>query len=127
MTPINYVLLLQKWSLISFGVSLGALLILLNTVSPYSNPSAIWIFLCTAWVIGSSSFLLGVSFWVFKIQKKLLTVAEINSLVYNSLVSSSILVYILVLIQTDKFNLIWAIGITFFYSIYQIWLNLKEK
>jgi hypothetical protein len=76
--------------------------------------------------LGASSFWLGSSFWIFKIKKKILTVSEINSLIYNSLVSSSLLVYILVLIQTDKFNLVWAIGLTIFYSLYQIWLNLKQ-
>lgn len=121
-TVIDYTLGLQRILLILSGVSFVVILGIFVYLDPYQNSLYIWLFLASFFLFLTSSLTLLSFFWFFTIKKMILTIREVNRLVYQSGVSSGVLILLMVTKQVGQFNIWTALLVIFGYTCYQLWI-----
>jgi hypothetical protein len=126
MNPINYVKILRLWlagGMIVSGAGLGALLIF---VDPTINLLNVFGFLIVMMVFTTSIISLGGLWWFFDENRRLLTLNQINSIIYQSLFTSSIVILLLVMSQTNVLNLFTTLLVAGVYVLYQLWAQSQS-
>lgn len=104
MQPIQYTLNLQRIFLLLMALSIFGLVNLLLLVNPYSEAWAVWLLWALVWIILSGIQLFGFFWWYFFVKSQILTIVQVNTLLYQSLVGGMFGVLLLVLIQTEQLN-----------------------
>lgn len=126
MNPVTYTLNLQRICIAFASSGFCVICFILATVNPYNSTVPdffIWLFLTLLILVLSSTFTLLVSWWVFSIQKQVLDIPEVNQIVYQSIVTSGMLVLVLVMFQTNQLS-IWSTAfVTITYILYEVWIN----
>ena len=121
-TVIHYTLGLQRILLIMCGLSFVSILAVLVYLDPYQNSLYIWAFLVLLFIFLSTCFSLSSFLWFFTIKRIILTIREVNRLVYQSSVSSGVLILLMVMKQVNQFSL-WTVGFVLLgYACYQLWI-----
>ncbi|NJL97226.1 hypothetical protein HC864_05495 [Candidatus Gracilibacteria bacterium] len=127
MTPIEYASLIKKWFWMQFSISLVAFFGIIFLLNPYDSNLYIWAFLISfVFVLFSALLLVALSFFQNQ-QSRILTISQINQLVYQSIISSVTFALILVLVQTNTFNIISMGVVLFCYVLYQLWANSQDN
>ena len=104
------------------GLSFVSILAVLVYLDPYQNSLYIWAFLVLLFIFLSTCFSLSSFLWFFTIKKIILTIREVNRLVYQSSVSSGVLILLMVMKQVNQFSL-WTVGFVLLgYACYQLWI-----
>jgi high-affinity Fe2+/Pb2+ permease len=126
MNPINYVKILRLWlvgGMIVSGIGLGAMLLF---VDPTINLLNVFGFLIVMMVFITSIISLGGLWWFFDENRRLLTLNQINSIIYQSLFTSSIVILLLVMSQTNVLNLFTTLLVAGVYVLYQLWAQSQS-
>jgi hypothetical protein len=127
MDPIEYTLSLQRFLIVTTGVSFISLVLVLVWIDPTTNPTLylpaflVLIFVFLACIMTLMSF-----WWVFSIQRKVLIIPEVNKIVYQAIMSSAVVVFFLVLSQTGELNALTSSAIILSYLLYQVWLRSEK-
>jgi hypothetical protein len=121
MNPIQYVKML-RWYLCGgvgvSGIGLGSMLIF---VDPTINSLYIIGFLLLLMIFFTSLIGLFGMWWLFDEKRRLLTIAQINWIIYQSLFSSTIVILLLVMSQTNMLNIFTSFLVGGGYVLYQLW------
>jgi hypothetical protein len=120
--PIVYTIYIQRFVLITTAVSFLALASIVSLLDPF-NQVNFWLFLFVLLVFLACVFCLISFWWVFSIQKKILTTIEVHSLLYHSSALSLVVVSILVFQVTGNLNSLILLGHLVSYLLYRIWLG----
>ncbi len=121
-TVIHYTLGLQRILLIMCGLSFVSILGVVVYLDPYQSSLYVWAFLVLFFVFLSTCLSLSSFLWFFTIKKIILTIREVNRLVYQSSVSSGVLILLMVMKQVNQFSL-WTVGFVLLgYACYQLWI-----
>jgi hypothetical protein len=123
MNPIQYVKTLRIWLFISMVLStLGGVAMVLS-LDPTINNLYIFGFLALL-LIFLTSFVgvLGL-WWFFDERRRLLTISQINQIIYQSLITSCVAVCVLVMNQTNQLNIVSGSIVLGCYFLYQLWAN----
>ncbi len=126
MNPIAYVSLLRKYLMGTGLISFVGIVLLILLVDPTINNLYIVGFLICVMAFLTSFLSLGGLWWFFDERNRLLPLTHINQILYQSLFSSSIVVLMLVLSQTNQLNIITTTLVLFVYLLYQFWINSKS-
>jgi hypothetical protein len=125
MNPVQYTLNVQRTLLIatSLGfIGISAILVFLN---PYENEQYVWLLLGVLSIFLASLLSLLSFWWFFSIQKRILTIIQVNQLVYQSIITSGVLVLLLVMQQTRQLNIWSGVLVFIVYFFYELWINLE--
>jgi hypothetical protein len=126
MDQVEYALNVQRISLLSAGAGFLILASIVGLLDPYSNDYYIYLFLSVLFLFLTSLIILLIFGWVSLIKKTVLNIFEINQVVYQSLISSTVIVFVIALNQTNQLN-IWTLTLTMAsYIIYWIWAHSKS-
>jgi hypothetical protein len=123
MNPVVYTLNLQRFLFLVCGISFISLSAVLVFLDPYQNGWFIWVFLAAFGIFLSSVISLLVFWWFFTVKKEILTIIQVNSLVYQSMISSGVVVLLLVMQQTNFLTLWTGILVFSVYFLYLVWNN----
>jgi hypothetical protein len=123
MNPIDYTLTLQRILAILTGVSFFSIISILVFLNPAENFWYIFVFLAFLSVFFTSIITLVSFWWVFSIRKKVLRVSQVNDIVYQSIILSMILIFVLVLNQTEQLNLFTVVSLLTTYFFYHLWIK----
>jgi high-affinity Fe2+/Pb2+ permease len=126
MNPISYVKILRLWlvgGMIVSGIGLGAMLLFVDPTISLLN---IFGFLTVMMVFATSIISLGGLWWFFDENRRLLTLNQINSIIYQSLFTSSIVILLLVMSQTNILNLFTTLLVAGVYVLYQLWAQSQS-
>lgn len=104
MQPIEYTLNVQRFLLILLGFSFLALCGILVLWEPFVQAWAFWLVLFFGTVIASIIQIFLLFWWYFFIRKVILTVIQVNSLIYQSLTLSIFGLYTFLLWHTGNFS-----------------------
>ena len=123
MNSIKYIKNLRRWMI---GVVLliffaGASTVL--TLDPTINYLYIFGFLLILLLFLTSSISVVALWWFFDERRRLLTISQINQIVYQSLITSTVVVCVLVMNQTGQLSLASGILVLGCYLLYQLWAN----
>lgn len=120
--PVQYTLKVQRIILIIASLSFLALAMVVSLLDPFLEAN-IWIFLFLIIIfIGSVINLLNF-WWVFSITKKILTIEEVQKLLYHGFFTSLILTSALVFHITNSLNLTSFLGLLLTYILYKYWMK----
>jgi hypothetical protein len=123
MNPIKYVKKLRIWlgfaTIFSFIVGF----FIVSSLDPYLNNLYIFAFLATMLIFLTCLVSLLGLWWFFDERRKLLRISQINQIIYQSLITSTIAVCTLVLNQTNLLNIVSAMILIGSYLLYQLWSN----
>ena len=127
MNAVEYTLNIQKLFTVLCGLSFVAISAQLVFLDPTVSGLYIWGFLL-AFLIFLTSLISLLSFWwFFSLKKEILSVVQVNHLIYQSLVSSCIPILFIVMNQTGQLNLWSGILVFVAYCIYFLWANSESK
>jgi len=104
MQPIQYTLNLQRIFLLIMAASVFGIVNLILWVDPYREVWAVWLLWLMVGIILSGIQLFGFFWWYFFVRSQILTIVQVNTLLYQSLVGGVFAVLLLVLIQTQQLN-----------------------
>lgn len=120
--PVQCTLKVQRIILIIASLSFLALAMVVSLLDPFLEAN-IWIFLFLIIIfIGSVINLLNF-WWVFSITKKILTIEEVQKLLYHGFFTSLILTSALVFHITNSLNLTSFLGLLLTYILYKYWMK----
>jgi hypothetical protein len=123
MNPIQYVKKMRIWLFSILVISFVSGFSIVFTLDPFINNLYIFAFLLTLLIFLTSLVgLLGL-WWFFDERRKLLTTAQINQILYQSLITSGVVVTVLVLNQTSQLSFVSVTLILGAYLLYQLWAN----
>jgi hypothetical protein len=123
MNPIQYVKKMRIWLFSILVISFVSGFSIVFTLDPFINNLYIFAFLLTLLIFLTS--LVGILglWWFFDERRKLLTTAQINQILYQSLITSVVVVTVLVLNQTSQLSFVSVTLILGAYLLYQLWAN----
>jgi hypothetical protein len=121
MNPISYVKNLRRFLLAGGFVSGIGFMTMLIFVDPTLNSYYIYGFLTVLMVFSTSIISLGGLWWFFDENRRLLTLNQINSIIYQSLFTSSVVILLLVMSQTNVLNIFTTLLVAGVYVLYQLW------
>jgi hypothetical protein len=125
MNPVEYTINLQRFLLLSCGFSFVGLSSLLVFVDPFENKVYIWAFLAVVAVFLTSIVSLLAFWWFFTIRKQILPIYQVNQLVYQSMMTSAVVILLLVMQQTAILNLWTGVLVLVIYILYELWINAE--
>ena len=125
MNPIQYVKKLKIWLISASVTSLVGIFIIVTYLDPLVNNLYIFAFLAILMILIMSSVSLLGLWWFFDERRKLLSIIQINQIIYQSLITSSIAICALVMNQTNQLNFTSASILVIGYFLYQLWANSK--
>jgi hypothetical protein len=125
MNPIQYVKNLRIWLLFIMITSFVGAAAMIFMLDPTINNLYIFAFLLILLVFLTSFVgILGL-WWFFDERRRLLTISQINQIIYQSLITSSVTVCILVMSQTNQLTVVSATIVLGCYILYQLWASSK--
>jgi hypothetical protein len=104
MQPIEYTLNLQRLLLVLLGFSFLLLSGILVFFDPFSQFWSFWVVLFLVTIIMAIVQIFLLFWWYFFIRKVILSLVQVNSLVYQSLTISTFTTYLFLLWHTGGFN-----------------------
>lgn len=126
MDQVEYALNVQRLSLLGAGGGFLILAAIVGLLDPYSNQYYIFGFLGVIFFFLTSLIILLIFGWVSVIKREVLSIFEVNQVVYQSLISSCVIVFIIALNQTAQLNA-WTLILTISsYLIYWIWSHSRS-
>ncbi len=127
MNPIEYKNLIKKWFWFQLLISIAMFVVIVVLLNPNANQLYIWAFMIDS-VVVIFSILAIISLTFFEKKKdRTLTIANTNQIIYQSLISSSVIITIMVLGQTNNLNILSFGLVIFCYVLYQIWINSEDS
>jgi hypothetical protein len=123
MNPVEYTLLTQRLFAILTGLSFVGLSAILVFLDPYQNSLYIWAFLAVFLIFLTGIITLLAFVWFFTIRKEILSITQVNQVIYQSLISSAVVVFAVVMNQTQQLNIWTAILLIVCYLFYFLWAN----
>jgi len=123
MNPVEYTLNLQRVLVILGALGFVSLSLILVFLDPNQNSLYIWVFLSILLIFSTSLISLLAFWWFFSVRKEILSVNQVNNLVYQSLITGAIVVLLIVMNQTKQLNIWTAILVIITYIFYQLWIN----
>jgi hypothetical protein len=123
MNPIRYVKKLRIWLISTLLLSMVGGFFIITLLDPSLNNLYIFAFLSTLMVFLTCLVSILGLWWFFDERRRLLNISQINQIVYQSLITSSIVVCALVMNQTNQLNLISVMILIGGYLLYQLWSN----
>jgi len=127
MNQVEYTLLIQKIFLIAAGASFLGICSVLVFLDPYDNSLYVWGFLILFYILLMSLISLLVFWWYFGLKKEILSINQVNSILYQSSVSAIVAVTMIVLNQTNQLNPVSVGIVVVIYIVYWLWFTSKEK
>ena len=127
MNQIDYTLIVRRWSLAIFLLGLGIFGYILFFLDPTTSSAFVWALLFSLAVTLAAGINLGAIWFFFHSQKKILSIAQTNNLLYQSVITSATVTLILVLQVTGFFNTFSMLLVAFCYGFYQIYANSGRK
>ena len=123
MNSIKYIKNLRRWMIgvVLFSFFAGVSTVL--TLDPTINYLYIFGFLLILLLFLTSSISVVALWWFFDERRRLLTISQINQIVYQSLITSTVVVCVLVMNQTGQLSLASGILVLGCYLLYQLWAN----
>jgi hypothetical protein len=125
MDPVEYTLNLQRLFVILAGLSFAGGSAMLVFLDPKVNSLYVWGFLGLCLIFLTSLISLLAFWWFFSIRKEILTIVQVNQVVYQSLISASVLVLLLVMQQTGQLNFWSGCLVLIVYMFYELWVNAE--
>lgn len=125
MNPIQYVKRLRIWLVSILIVSLVGSFAIVTYLDPLINNLYIFAFLSILMVFLMSAVSLLGLWWFFDERRKLLSISQINQIIYQSLIVSAIAICVLVMNQTNQLNFTSATILFISYFLYQLWANSR--
>lgn len=125
MNPIQYVKRLRIWLVSILIVSLVGSFAIVTYLDPFINNLYIFAFLSILMVFFMSAVSLLGLWWFFDERRKLLSISQINQIIYQSLIVSAIAICVLVMNQTNQLNFTSATILLISYFLYQLWANSR--
>ncbi len=123
MNTVEYTLAIQKLFAVLAGLSFVAISAILVFLDPTINNLYVWGLLLSALIFLTSFLSLFAFWWFFSVKKEILSIVQVNHLIYQSLVSSCIPILLIVMNQTGQLNF-WSVVLVFVaYIIYFLWAN----
>lgn len=123
MNPVEYTLNLQRVLVILASLGFVSLSLILVFLDPNQNSLYIWIFLTILLIFSTSVISLIAFWWFFSVKKEILSVVQVNNLIYQSLITGGVLILLLVMNQTKLLNIWTALLVLVTYIFYQLWIN----
>jgi hypothetical protein len=123
MNPIRYVKKLRIWLISTLLLSMVGGFFIITLLDPSLNNLYVFAFLSTLMVFLTCLVSILGLWWFFDERRRLLSISQINQIVYQSLITSSIVVCALVMNQTNQLNLISVMILIGGYLLYQLWSN----
>lgn len=123
MNPVEYTLNLQRLFVILAGLSFAGVASMLVFLNPNDNSLYVWGVLILGLVLLTSFISLMAFWWFFSVRKEILSIPEVNQIVYQSLVSGAALILLLVMQQTGQLNFWSGMLILAVYAFYEVWAN----
>ena len=123
MQPIEYTLSLQRILLIVLAISFLGICSLVAFFDPFSQFFAFWLFLINFVLVLGIIQIFAFFWWYFYIKKVILTVPQVNILVYQSFTLSILLTYLSVLNYTQSLNNFSLALVVFVASLYLFFLR----
>ncbi|MBC7472100.1 MAG: hypothetical protein H7196_02455 [candidate division SR1 bacterium] len=125
MNPIQYVKRLRIWLASILIVSLVGGFSIVTYLDPLINNLYIFAFLSTLMIFLMSFISLLGLWWFFDERRKLLSISQINQIIYQSLITSAVTICALVMNQTNQLNFTSITILFISYFLYQLWANSK--
>jgi hypothetical protein len=123
MNPIQYVKRMRIWLLSILVISFITGSSIVISLDPFINNLYIFAFLLTLFVFLTCLVGLLALWWFFDERRKLLTTTQINQILYQSLITSGVVVTVLVLNQTSQLSFVSITLVLGAYLLYQLWAN----
>jgi hypothetical protein len=120
--PIQFTLKVQRIVVIMASLSFLGLTLVFSFLDPFIEAN-MWIFLFLLICFLGSLFSLLNFWWVFSIIKKILTIDEVQKLLYHSFFLSLCSVSGLVFYITNNFNATSLSGLLVIYILYRYWVK----
>ncbi len=115
--------MLQRILFLLFGASFVGLACVLVFLNPFQSGLYIILFLLGSVLFLFSAANLLIFWWIYSIKKVILTIVQVNRIVYQGLISSLVAIFYLIMYQTGALN-IWSGAIVFIvYFLYELWIN----
>ena len=127
MNQIDYTLTVRRWSLGVAALGLGLFGYILFFLDPNDSRTYVWAFLLALAITLAALINLAAIWFFFHSQKKILSVAQTNGILYQSLITSGTLTLILVLQVTGFFNILSMLLIAVCYGLYQVYANTNQN
>lgn len=121
MKVLDYILTVQKITLVGSFVSIIGVMLLLFTVNPMNSLWWIGLFLFLLLIFLSSFFILMSFFWSFTIQKVMLGEKQVDFLIARSVLTSLLVIFYLITLLTNSNNLYINIFLLVFFISYLIY------
>jgi uncharacterized membrane protein YvlD (DUF360 family) len=127
MNQIDYTQLVRTWCLACTAVSAVAFVYSLFYLDPYVNNVYVWAFLIAFGVmIAAFGSWCAISYF-YILEKKILSIGQVNNLLYQSTVSAATIIMVLTMQVTGILN-IFTLGVVILcYSLYQIYINANSQ
>ena len=127
MNQIDYTLVVRRWSLVALLVGLAGFGYILFFLDPAGSQAYTWAFLLALALTLAAGINL-VAIWLFFYsQKKILSIAQTNNLLYQSVITSATLTLVLVLQVTGFFNVFSMLVVAISYALYQVYANTGQE
>jgi len=120
--PIDYTLKVQRIIFILASLSFFGLTFIVSFLDPFLDAN-FWLFIFVCITFLSCLFSLLFFWWVFSIEKKILTILEIQKLLYHGFFLSLVTVTLLVFYITNTLNSTSFLGILVSYILYRNWIK----
>ena len=127
MNQIDYTLIIRRWSLVVCLLGLGIFGYILFFLDPTDSTVFVWALLLSLTIWLAAAINLGAIWFFFHSQKKILSIAQTNNLLYQSIVTSATVTLILVLQVTGFFNTFSMLLVALCYGFYQVYANSGRK
>jgi hypothetical protein len=123
MNPIQYVKKLRIWLVSIIILSIVGGFFIITFLDPFLNNLYIFAFLATLMVFLTCFVSFLGLWWFFDERRKLLSISQINQIIYQSLITSAVVVCTLVMNQTNQLNFVSVLLLIGSYLLYQLWSN----
>jgi hypothetical protein len=127
MNQIDYTQLVRVWCLAISGFSAVVFGYTFFALDPYTNPAYVWAFLIAFGVILSAFGAWCAISYFYVLEKKILSIAQVNNLLYQSTVSAATIILTLCMQVTGMLNLVTISIIVLCYSLYQMYINTNSN
>ncbi len=121
--PIEYTLRMQRIMLILAGLSFLFVASILAFLDPFESKNNVWLALLFLTSLATAINTLVNFWWVFSIKKELLTIREVNKLVYQSFALALVYFMLFIFYLADELSVINFLGTVVVYIFYRFWFS----
>jgi cytochrome bd-type quinol oxidase subunit 1 len=123
MNQIDYTLNVRNLSGGSMIVSTITSIYMLLALDPLDSPTFMYAFMLSFGIFMASVICIVAVWYYFSYNKKILNIAQTNNIIYQSVISSTTIILIIMLQITSYLNIYTLLIVAFCYSMYQIYSN----